>query len=116
MKARKRNGGPRALEIISSTHCKINIRIVLRAYKSYPFKNHEFLQNADCRIVILHGNRDEVVPIDSAYKLLRSLNGKSVEFVEIQGGRHNDLSSFETYQQAIIQLFRRASVEVISKN
>ena len=76
----------------------------LEALFKYPFRSHEFLQEAEGRIVMIHGDQDEVVPIDSARKLQASLEGKSLDFVLIPGGKHNNLSSFEVYQQTMDRL------------
>ena len=70
----------------------------------YPFKSYEFLQKAKSQISIIHGDQDRVVPISSAYKLYQSLKGQKVEFIEIEGGSHNDLASFEKYQATIKEL------------
>ncbi len=75
----------------------------------YPFRNHEFLRHTNTRTVIFHGDQDEVVPIASSLKLLRSLDGKPVEFIEIEGGEHNNLNTFETYRRALRLLLQPAS-------
>jgi len=75
----------------------------------YPFMNHEYLKTANCPIVIVHGDEDRVVPIKSAVKLYRSLEGKDVRFVKVRGGRHNNLASFETYQHLIRTIFQPAA-------
>ena len=75
-------------------------------FLKYPFRNHEFLRDASGRIVILHGDRDEVVPISSAYKLYQSLEGKPVELIEIRGGRHNNLDEFDLYHRTISSLLQ----------
>ena len=67
----------------------------------YPFRSYEFLKEADGRILMIHGDQDEVVPLESARKLQKSLKGKSLEFVLIPGGQHNNLSSFEAYQRTM---------------
>ncbi len=72
----------------------------------YPFRNYEFLRKTTSRIIILHGTRDKVVPISSSLKLMKSLEGKAVDFIEIEGGSHNDLSSFQAYQRAVRALLQ----------
>lgn len=67
----------------------------------YQFKSYEYLKSARCPIVILHGDQDRVVAIQSSEKLYRSLEGKDAEYVIIEGGEHNNLSAFKTYRDAI---------------
>ena len=70
----------------------------------YQFKSHRYLQAAECPIVIIHGDKDGVVPLASAKKLYESLDGKNVKFIVIEGGEHNDLSSFPTYKSTMNSL------------
>jgi pimeloyl-ACP methyl ester carboxylesterase len=70
----------------------------------YQFRSYQYLQAAKCPIVIIHGDKDGVVPLASAHKLYQSLEGKNAEFITIEGGEHNNLSSFQTYKIAITSL------------
>lgn len=70
----------------------------------YQFKSYQYLQAAKCPIVILHGDQDRVVPIQSSEKLYHSLENKEVEYITIEGGEHNNLSAFQTYRNAIDSL------------
>ncbi len=76
----------------------------VNSFLKYHFKSYQYLQSANCSIVILHGDQDRVVPIQSSEKLYRSLKGKDVEFITIEGGEHNNLSDFESYGEAIHSL------------
>jgi pimeloyl-ACP methyl ester carboxylesterase len=67
----------------------------------YQFKSYEYLKSARCPIVILHGDQDRVVAVQSSEKLYHSLEGKDVEYIIIEGGEHNNLSTFKTYRVAI---------------
>ncbi|GGD38697.1 alpha/beta hydrolase [Muriicola marianensis] len=81
----------------------------VESFLKYPFRNYEFLHAVESPIVILHGDRDEVVPIKSAYRLRESLEGKSVQFIEIKGGGHNNLSSFQRYHEALSNILQPSS-------
>jgi len=70
----------------------------------YQFKSYQYLEKSNCPILILHGNQDRVVPIRSSEKLYHSLKGKDTEYIIIEGGRHNNLSSFQSYREAIYSL------------
>ena len=73
----------------------------------YPFRSFEFLREAESKILMIHGDQDEVVPLGSARKLQQSLEGKSLEFVLVPGGQHNNLSSFEVYQTTMDRWLNR---------
>ena len=70
----------------------------------YQFKSYQYLQTAKCPIVIIHGDKDRVVAIQSSEKLYRSLKGKDAEYIVIKGGEHNNLSTFKIYTDAIDSL------------
>lgn len=72
----------------------------------YQFKSYQYLKTAKCPIVILHGDQDGVVPIQSSEKLFHSLKGKDVKYISIEGGEHNNLSAFQSYRDAIDSLLR----------
>ncbi|MEO9869018.1 alpha/beta hydrolase [Ekhidna sp.] len=64
---------------------------------SYQFKSFEYLKTADSPIYIFHGTDDEVVPYESGKRLFESIEGNSKLFT-IEGGHHNDLMGFDSYQ------------------
>ena len=51
-------------------------------------------------ILILHGTRDKVIPIEQARKLAALM--KNVSLIEIESGRHNDLGSFSQYWDSLL--------------
>lgn len=63
---------------------------------SYQFRNYEFLADTNIPIFIFHGNEDEIVPYESGKRLHKSLEEKA-KLITIEGGHHNDLSTFDTY-------------------
>ncbi|MBT8222220.1 MAG: lysophospholipase [Eudoraea sp.] len=72
----------------------------------YPFRAHVFMQQVLCPVRIFHGTEDRIVPFDSGRKLFDSIPRADKRFYAIQGGRHNNLSSFPTYQQAVIEVLQ----------
>lgn len=76
----------------------------LNSLLKYQFKSYEYLRSASCPIVMLHGDRDRVVAMQSSEKLFHSLKGKNAEYIIIEGGEHNNLSSFQTYRDTIDSL------------
>ncbi|NNJ88986.1 MAG: alpha/beta hydrolase, partial [Eudoraea sp.] len=73
----------------------------MNALLKYQFKSYEYLKTASCPIVILHGDQDRVVSVQSSEKLYHSLEGKEADYIIIEGGRHNNLSTFQAYREAV---------------
>jgi uncharacterized protein len=71
----------------------------------YHFPNFEYLPKVDCPITIFHGTDDNLVPFSSGKKLSK-LNLKTLEFVTIKGGGHNNLVEFEKYHKTIEKLLK----------
>ncbi|WP_232817882.1 alpha/beta hydrolase [Winogradskyella tangerina] len=66
----------------------------------YKFPTFEYLPKATCPITIIHGTEDSVVPFKSGKKL-SELAIERLNFITVEGGNHNNLVEFETYQKAI---------------
>lgn len=66
----------------------------------YTFSNQETIPDVTCRIVIVHGTNDWVVPLRSALRL-KPLLKPGDSFVVIDGGGHNDLRHYELYQETL---------------
>lgn len=67
---------------------------------AFEFPNHSFLEKTTAPVLIIHGTRDRVVPYSSAARLKLCLKPGD-EFVTIEGGSHNNLSSFEKYRERL---------------
>ena len=67
----------------------------------YKFPSYQFISNVTCPIVIFHGTKDDVIPYSSAEKLYQSYSNKLTTFVKIEDGNHNNLVSFDLYQNQI---------------
>ncbi|MFD2725402.1 alpha/beta hydrolase [Hyunsoonleella rubra] len=71
----------------------------------YRFPTFEFIQKVKCPILMFHGTDDGVIPYDSAEKLFQNAPKPQTIFITIKGGNHNNLIEFETYRNAIEDLF-----------
>ena len=67
----------------------------------YNFKSYEYLQKASCKVLILHGTEDTVVPYEQGKRLAESMDDKKVEFVTFEGGQHRNLAEFPMYWKTI---------------
>jgi len=62
---------------------------VLSAFASYRFPAGEFLNQAKAPVLMLHGDRDSVIPFALGRELFDQVTAPK-EFVAIAGGDHND--------------------------
>ncbi|MEO9483086.1 MAG: alpha/beta fold hydrolase [Ekhidna sp.] len=67
----------------------------------YNFKNYVSLKTCQVPISIFHGTDDEVVDYSSGKRLFESVSDKEAQFFTIEGGHHNDLSSFPSYWESM---------------
>lgn len=72
----------------------------------YKIPTHEFVKNVTCPITIFHGTDDAIIPFESGEKLFEGLSKKQAQFIQIDGGSHNDLIHFETYRNGIDKLLK----------
>lgn len=84
-------------DVIASRLPVIPVKQVMK----YEFPTYQFISTLACPVTIIHGTSDIVVPISSAQKLVRRLSSKSINFVTITNGLHNNLSDFKAYHQTI---------------
>jgi fermentation-respiration switch protein FrsA (DUF1100 family) len=75
---------------------------VLAKLSSYRFPTAEFLRGFDRPVLVIHGDRDETIPLAAGRALFDSLSGPKT-FVEIPGADHNNLRGADPgrYQEAI---------------
>jgi len=87
---------------VAKTHYSfLPVSLLLR----YTFRSDKFLPQVKSPIYIFHGTADEIVPFSSGLKLASLLN-KPDHFIVIDGGGHNNLGSFTTYQQALQRILK----------
>ncbi len=67
----------------------------------YQFPSNEFISNVNCSVLIYHGKKDRIVPYKSGVKLSKLIQKKALTFISIPEGEHNDLMSFEEYDEAL---------------
>lgn len=71
----------------------------------YSFRSDKYLPKVTCPTYMFHGTADEIVPFASGLKLAQLLKQPS-SFIAIEGGGHNNLSNFATYQQALQRILQ----------
>lgn len=70
---------------------------------NYKFPLNEFLPYVQIPVTIFHGTDDVVIPYSNAEQL-KTLLKKTDEFITIENGTHNNLSTFTLYQQKLDSL------------
>lgn len=65
----------------------------------YRFRSDLLAPSVACPVLVVHGERDEIIPVDHGRRL--SALFPDGAFVPIADGRHNDLSEFEPYWSAL---------------
>jgi fermentation-respiration switch protein FrsA (DUF1100 family) len=90
------------------------ILLVLSFFSSYRFQTAEYVNRANRPVLVMHGNRDRVIPFDRGRELFEALTVPKQFFV-IEGGDHNDEAprDAEAYWSAVDRfaesLVRRAA-------
>ena len=63
--------------------------------------SYAFLKDSSFPLLILHGDYDQVVPVESGLKLFYTIKNPSKKIVIIKHGTHDNLSEYAEYQKAI---------------
>lgn len=69
----------------------------------FPFRTDLFLPKVKCPVYLIHGTDDEVVYYGSSLKL-KKLFKDGDELFTIEGGQHNNLSSFTEYHRLLTRI------------
>lgn len=76
-------------ELISETIPFLPVGLLLK----YSLNSAQYMKSVNCPVLILHGNLDELVPVNHA-KRLSEIKGK---FVLIEEGKHENLTDFDKF-------------------
>ncbi|MEZ4797924.1 MAG: alpha/beta hydrolase [Flavobacteriaceae bacterium] len=75
--------------------------IPVTQFMNYHLPTYNFIDKVPCKISILHGTSDKVVPFSSGQKLYQTSPRARTNFISIEGAGHNNLIDFETYHETI---------------
>lgn len=73
----------------------------------FQFPSMKYLRKSSIPILMLHGTKDNVVPMRSAKLLVKSIENENAHLVIIENGKHNNLSDFQEYWQAMEDFFKQ---------
>jgi uncharacterized protein len=72
------------------------MRFLLR----YKLRTDKWIRHVNCHTYIIHGTKDWLIPISNSEKL-QALNPKKITLLRIEGGGHNNLTSFNEYHNLL---------------
>lgn len=70
-------------------------------FLKYSFDNLEKINRINTPLLIMHGKKDQLIPIKFGKALYDNYKGVKKDFLAIEEGHHNDLPSFPGYRDAI---------------
>jgi len=70
----------------------------------YRLMNDEHIRNQPFPVHLIHGDRDELIPVSSSKRLAEL--GPHIQFHQINGAQHNNISAFARYHKLLQDLFR----------
>ena len=71
----------------------------------FRLPNDQYLEKVFCPVFIIHGSKDEIIPVESTESLRGKLKPEDQVFI-IRNGHHNDLSMFEEYQNSLYEILK----------
>ena len=69
----------------------------------YPMPTYKWLRYVNCRIHIIHGTQDKLIPFKSSVKLSQ-IKPKQTRLYPVIGGGHKNLNNFESYHKMLGQI------------
>ncbi len=76
----------------------------VNAMLHYKLPSYEFIQDVTCKISMIHGTDDYVVPFKSGEKLFMVAPKNLTSITVIEKGSHNNLIQFEAYHNKIKEI------------
>jgi pimeloyl-ACP methyl ester carboxylesterase len=71
----------------------------------YHLRTDKWIRHVNCHTYILHGTRDWLIPIRHSEKL-QQINPHKITLIRIEGGGHNNLTSFPEYHNFIRDILK----------
>lgn len=77
------------------------VSLVLR----YHMRTDKWIRRVNCHTYILHGTKDRLIPIKHSERL-QKINPHKITLIRIEGGKHNNLPSFDEYHNFIRDILK----------
>ncbi|MBK8699120.1 MAG: alpha/beta fold hydrolase [Saprospiraceae bacterium] len=79
----------------------------MRYFLNYHFDNAANFSRIQCPTLILHGDKDGLIPVEHARLLAAGKYIKKPTYMEIQNGNHHNLNTFDAYHNALNQFLKQ---------
>ena len=79
----------------------LNWLLIDKSWLNYEFNSISRIDRISCPITIIHGTNDHVVPYALGHELYVKIGHSRKKIITIDQGKHNNLDTFEAYQQAL---------------
>ncbi|MEO9964514.1 MAG: alpha/beta fold hydrolase [Reichenbachiella sp.] len=80
--------------------------LIYKPWMKYEFDSASRIEAITCPITVFHGTDDAIVPYELGKSLFDQISHSNKKLVTINQGKHNNLDTFESYQQAIGRILR----------
>lgn len=80
---------------------KLNFLLLFKSSLKYEFNSQDRITEITTPITIFHGTDDAIVPYELGYELYLQAKSPDKKIITIKAGKHNNLDTFESYQQAM---------------
>lgn len=80
--------------------------LLYKASLKYEFDSQSRIDQISCPIAIFHGTDDTIVPYEMGHKLYVDIGHSNKKIITIDQGKHNNLDTFEIYQQAMERILK----------
>lgn len=84
----------------------LDFLLIRKSWLKYEFNSLSRIDDISCPISIFHGTEDRIVPYELGYRLYLDIDQSEKKIITINQGKHNNLDTFETYQQAMERILR----------
>ena len=88
------------LNALASYHYPYLPRAILSRFLRYPLRNDLWIGDVACPVYIFHGTKDNIIPFDHSVRLEKLIR-TSRRLIRIEGGGHNNLSDFGTFDREL---------------
>ncbi len=113
-----REGKPRLLVLespffslsdLAAHHYPLLPQTLIARLLKYPFRTDQWLPEVACPVYLIHGTKDDIIPFDASERLTNLIRAPH-RLVRIEGGGHNDLGEFGTYNRELDRILLTADV------
>lgn len=80
--------------------------LIYKPWLQYEFSSVDRIEDISCPISIFHGTDDAIVPYEMGLRLHQKISHIDKKIITINRGKHNNLDTFEIYQQAIGRILK----------